>query len=114
MLLTLQETAVLAVLLTVAENESVSPRNTLSGLGAIVTVIAGEGGGGGGEEPPPVPPPQPEKDALSTRVEIDQQKRRSVRTLRGLAFWIERVCETRDIFFAIADQGPAPIWRGTP
>lgn len=63
--LTLQATAVLVVLVTVAENESVSPSNTLPIAGLMVTVIAG--GGGGGLELPPPPPPQAARITLRAR-----------------------------------------------
>jgi len=51
--LTLQETEVSGVLVTVAEKGSELPRRTEPELGAMATVICG---GGGGVVPPPPPP----------------------------------------------------------
>ena len=52
--LTLQETEVSEVFVTVAEKGSELPTRTEPELGAMVIVICG---GGGGAVPPPAPPP---------------------------------------------------------
>jgi len=54
---TLQFTAVLLELLTVAVNCCVAPSLTEAVDGEMFTLAGGGGGGGGGPAPPPVPPP---------------------------------------------------------
>ena len=70
--LTLQETEVSEVLVTVAEKESVLPSKTVPELGAMVTVICG--GGGGVVEPPTPPPPPPQAESDRQR-----EKRKIIR-----------------------------------
>jgi hypothetical protein len=64
--LTLQETEVSEVSVTVAEKGSELPRRTEPELGAIETVICG--GGGGGVAPPPPPHAAWERVRRSRRV----------------------------------------------
>jgi len=107
--LTLQETPVFVVLVTVAENESVSPSNTLPDVGLTVTVM---GGGGGGFELPPPPPPQAPRRTLRARTKSARAMRRADRTRDALVLCFVRVCGGGRMLFATADRGPARAQRG--
>ena len=99
---TLQVTAVLVVLVTMAENESVSPSNTLPDAGLTVTVMLG---GGGGVTFPPPPPPQAARQALTARtksaIDVEQADRR--RCVFALCF--VRVCGRGRMFFQMQTKG---------
>jgi len=79
--LTLHETAVLLLLETVAENESVSPSNTLPDVGLTMTEVAG----GGGEVEPPPPPPHAARITLRARTKSAAAGRRVNRVYSALA-----------------------------
>jgi hypothetical protein len=66
--LTLQETEVSGVLVTVAEKGSELPRRTEPELGAMATVICG---GGGGDVVPPPPPPHAAWESVRMNGRID-------------------------------------------
>ena len=104
---TLQETVVFVVLVTVAENESVSPSSTLPDVGLTVTVI---GGGGGGLELPP-PPPQAARNTLRAITKSAAAVRREDRARAAVGLCLVRVCGRGRIFFANADEGPALAQR---
>jgi len=107
MLLTLQVTVVFVVLVTEAENESVSPSNTLPEVGLMVTVMRG----GGGVMPPPPPPPQAARHTLRARTKSAVAKLRVNRARRAVALWFDRVCGRGRMIFAKADRGPAQARR---
>ena len=104
--LTLQETEVSEVLVTVAEKESVLPSKTVPELGAMVMVICSDGGGVV-EPPPPRPPPQAESDRQREKRRIIRDAWRGTRRLRVEGPGFERVCERGRMEIVIADEGPA-------
>src|SRR5882757_1098919 len=89
--LTLQETGVSVVLVTVAEKARVLPRRTVPEFGAMATVICG--GGGGIEPPPPPPPPQAARERARVKRKIVCAMGRGTRKLRVEWSCLERVCE---------------------
>jgi hypothetical protein len=101
----------LVVLVTVAENESVSPSNTLPELGETLTVIAEGGGGGGGAEPPPTPP-QAARNTPRARAKNAREERGRSRASFALTLCVDRICGRDRILFAKADRGPASTRRG--
>ena len=103
--MTLQVTAVLVELETAAENESVSPSNTLPELGLTVMEICG--GGGGVVPAPPPPPPQAVRNTLRVKAASAMQNRREEHEHRAVALGFVRVCGRGRMFLANADGGPA-------
>lgn len=102
--LTLQETEVSEVLVTVAENVRVLPRRTVPEFGAMATVICG---GGGVVEPPPPPPPQAARERPKVKRTKDRAVRRGTRRPRVGEPCLERDCERGRMKIRIADEGPA-------
>jgi hypothetical protein len=101
--LTLQETEVSEMLVTMAEKESVLPRRTVPELGAMATVICG----GGGAVVPPPPPPHAARERTRVSRKIVGQFWRGTRGLRAERPCFERVFERGRMEMAIADEGPA-------
>ena len=108
--LTLQETEVSGVLVTVVEKVSVLPRRTVPELGAMVTVICG--GGGGVVEPPPGPLAQAVMETPRARRKIARTVWRATRGPRVERPCFEHVCERGRMEIWIADKGPAKERRG--
>ena len=82
--LTLQITAVLAVLLTVALNCCVAPRMTTAEPGETTTLTGGGFGGGLGELDPPPTPAQPAARTIVGRMMAKQMRTREPASRRAL------------------------------
>ena len=102
--LTLQETEVSEVFVTVAEKASVLPSSTVPGLGVMLTAICG---GGGVVEPPPLTLAQAESVRLMAKTIIVRVVWPWTMGLRWEGPGLERFCERGRMTFAIADEGPA-------
>src|SRR5208282_2092887 len=109
--LTLQNTLVSVELETLAVNASVSPSNTVPGLGVTVTWVEGGGGGGGVTEPAPPPPQLRVHAPIARRTQTKANRRTFGAVILCVVFLTEvlasRVCGRGRMLSAIAGEGPA-------